>query len=337
MPRPLVLIASNEFDRPVTAPVVRFLEEDHGCEVVLYEADRVAGQKVSFGFAITNKGLGAISYGNRTFRIDDIGAAWYRRPNTFSPALDEDPAKMLSLNRERSAAQVFWDAIDPNRWLNAPQAMRQADRKLSQLLAAQSLGFIIPETVVSNDWSRIQSDLTAHSEAIVKMHNGQLHTAEGLRVMYTKHIPDLKAPHLQGLNPFPGIWQESIPGARQWRVTIVGNQVFAASVYQSHKARYDWREYQGTSEIEFKAEPFPDECAKRCLKLKDKLGLKGFAAIDLAERADGEMIFFEVNPNGQYGWIEDDLDMPISAAIAGELARIAHSKLFTRRSAPPKP
>ena len=40
-----------------------------------------------------------------------------------------------------------------------------------------------------------------------------------------------------------------------------------------------------------------------------------FGAIDLIETPSGEYVFLEVNPNGQWLWIDDLLQLGISDAI----------------------
>lgn len=44
-----------------------------------------------------------------------------------------------------------------------------------------------------------------------------------------------------------------------------------------------------------------------------------FAAIDLARRTDGGYTFFELNPNGQWAWVEQMTGLPLRAALANEL------------------
>jgi hypothetical protein len=36
-----------------------------------------------------------------------------------------------------------------------------------------------------------------------------------------------------------------------------------------------------------------------------------FGAIDLAQRPDGGFTFFEVNPNGQWAWVEQRTGLPL--------------------------
>ncbi len=53
--------------------------------------------------------------------------------------------------------------------------------------------------------------------------------------------------------------------------------------------------------------------------MMDRLKLN-FAAIDLVETPNEEFVFLEVNPNGQWLWLEDMLDLRISEAVALWLA-----------------
>lgn len=43
------------------------------------------------------------------------------------------------------------------------------------------------------------------------------------------------------------------------------------------------------------------------------------SAIDLIETPQGEFVFLEVNPSGQWGWIADLAGLPIPEAVADML------------------
>jgi len=62
----------------------------------------------------------------------------------------------------------------------------------------------------------------------------------------------------------------------------------------------------------------PKTIADKCVKLTKKLGLC-FGAIDLALIKDGSYIFFEINPNGQWGWLEEKTDLPMRSALLNML------------------
>lgn len=54
----------------------------------------------------------------------------------------------------------------------------------------------------------------------------------------------------------------------------------------------------------------------------DRLGLI-YGAIDIRRTAKGEHFFLEINPAGQYLWVEIDTKMKISDKIAKELINLA--------------
>ena len=64
----------------------------------------------------------------------------------------------------------------------------------------------------------------------------------------------------------------------------------------------------------------PKKIATACVDLTAALGLC-FGAIDLLVTPDGRYVFLEINPNGQWAFIEEFTGLPISDAIAGLLVQ----------------
>jgi hypothetical protein len=54
------------------------------------------------------------------------------------------------------------------------------------------------------------------------------------------------------------------------------------------------------------------------LALMDRLGLV-FGSIDMIVTPDGEHVFLEVNPNGQFDWVARRAGLPIYEALAALL------------------
>jgi len=46
-----------------------------------------------------------------------------------------------------------------------------------------------------------------------------------------------------------------------------------------------------------------------------------FSAIDLARHIDGTYVFFELNPNGQWAWVEQLTGLPLRYRLADLLTR----------------
>ena len=66
----------------------------------------------------------------------------------------------------------------------------------------------------------------------------------------------------------------------------------------------EWRPYQ-----------LPREVEERILRLMDYFVLN-YGAIDIIVTPDGRHVFLELNPSGEFFWLERTPGLPISQAIA---------------------
>lgn len=318
-----ILIASSSLDEVTWKPVADELTHQ-GYDVVAYEADKVAAGEMALDIHVDGDTGLRVWLGGRQLDLEAILAAWWRRPNAF--ARDQlDWARQLSLDQERRNMQTaLWSAIPGKVWLSAPEQIRRAENKIGQLLAAREVGFAIPQTVVSNRWFTINSLLP--EDIILKMSVGALYsgsTSDELLVLPTTRLTNDPTTLPVDSRPFPGYWQPYVSKGKEWRITVVGDKFFDAAIYTSDDAKTDWRMKQfDPTKVAFKAERFPDVQHQRCLAFLGNIGLR-FGAFDFIETPDGEIVFLECNPNGQYGWLEEQLGLPISKALAAELAHIA--------------
>src|SRR5439155_14491583 len=81
----------------------------------------------------------------------------------------------------------------------------------------------------------------------------------------------------------------------------------------TNHTRYDWRRYD-FCKTPHRPHALPAEVQARCVRLVRRLGLC-YGAIDMVLTPDGRYVFLEINPNGQYLWIEQETGLPISDAI----------------------
>jgi glutathione synthase/RimK-type ligase-like ATP-grasp enzyme len=114
----------------------------------------------------------------------------------------------------------------------------------------------------------------------------------------------------------PVIIQEYVPKLLEVRATVVGSQVFAAAIHsqRSHRTRHDWRHYD-FDRTPHEAHALPDRVSQLCIDLVQSLNLN-FGAIDLVLTPDDEYVFLEINPSGQWLWIQELTELPIGEAIA---------------------
>lgn len=217
---------------------------------------------------------------------------------------------------------TVWALYPEELWLNSPDNMHASERKLSQLLLARELGFTTPQTVVSSRWEFIEKRLDPSKRPIIaKMIRGIIADETAVKAFSTTKIDNSLIGRLRHAIPFPGIYQPFIEKAREWRVTVVGNRVFSAAIYTHATAKDDWRKHQTTSAVRFERATLPDDISAKCVAFLRHKKLK-FGAFDLIEQPDGKIIFLECNSNGEFGWLENELGLPISEAIADELINI---------------
>jgi glutathione synthase/RimK-type ligase-like ATP-grasp enzyme len=119
-------------------------------------------------------------------------------------------------------------------------------------------------------------------------------------------------------------FQEKVPKALELRATVVGGRVFTASIdSQAHaEARTDWRR-QGL-ELERAWQPYqlPPEVEVALLRLMDRFGLN-YGASDFIVQPDGAHVFLEVNPGGEFFWLDRAPGLGISGALADLLLGLA--------------
>jgi hypothetical protein len=110
-----------------------------------------------------------------------------------------------------------------------------------------------------------------------------------------------------------------VPKRFELRISVVGEQVFAAEIQSqdSNHTRHDWRRYDSFRTV-YRQHTLPDDLHQRCVRLIKLMGLR-FGAIDMVFTPDGRYVFLELNPNGQYLWLEEAANLPISDAIVDEL------------------
>ena len=306
-----VLIVSTAVDA-ATDEVVRILGE-RGTNVT-----RVNSEDLPFDGSLS---IDFQSASGTTLQYNGKGitaqAIWYRRVRTPPKPEKMDSGIYDFCLRENRATLLGGLMTQRTRWMNHPAAVWQAEFKPLQLRAAQDVGLRIPKTLVSNDPDAIARAQTQFGSMIVKpARSGHFWQGGEEYAIFTSA---LSAEHLDSLDDArwtPSIYQELLPKEVDVRVTFVGGKFFAAAIHSQTDpaAAIDWRKTENAGLPHSKIE-LPDLLLERLQRLMALLGLE-FGCIDLVKTPRGEYIFLEVNPSGQWLWLDDKLDLGISAAVA---------------------
>jgi glutathione synthase/RimK-type ligase-like ATP-grasp enzyme len=149
----------------------------------------------------------------------------------------------------------------------------------------------------------------------------RLRRAGAVQVIYTVSVTCADLGNDAELASAPVIWQRLIRPVCDLRATVVGDEIFAAriSIMDRTDAEVDWRAVE-TNRVQLEPCRLPPKIAELCFGLLASLDLT-FGAIDFIIDPEGCYYFLEINPAGQWGWIEKALRMPITDAILDRLQR----------------
>ena len=138
----------------------------------------------------------------------------------------------------------------------------------------------------------------------------------------TRLVTEEDTERLDAVRFSPVILQEYISGV-DVRVTVVGDELFAAEIdARRTQSPYDFRSVFDQCRVA--ATGLESDDRRRILHLMRRLGLV-YGALDFRRGDDGRLNFLEINPAGQWLFVEQRTGQPIAAALARELCRGARS------------
>lgn len=253
---------------------------------------------------------------------DEVRAVWARK--LWTPRLSDDldeRYRSMCVNESAAALEGFLDALHNVVWVNNLDHQRNAENKQRQLRLAARAGLRVPRTLVTNDAAAARQFFAeTEGQTVAKLLRPLTVSMDaGKPFVYTNRVREEDLAQAEALRHSPMVFQELIPKAYELRVACVAGQAFAGALDATGTSRghTDWRRAV-PEECRWQTAQLPTEVASSLHALMSELGLV-FGAVDLICTPEGEHVFLEVNPGGEWGMLEHDLGLPISEAIAAAL------------------
>jgi glutathione synthase/RimK-type ligase-like ATP-grasp enzyme len=309
-----VLIVTNDHDEHADAvilelnkrnvPVFRFHPEDfpHSCSVSIdIEDGRIHGE---------------LRNADHRVAFDDICAAWYRRSkNLYMGAVSRTSERLDDYVKAQSTATVVAVCAGlQTLWVSHPFRLRRGEVKALQLAEASRAGLKVPRTLISNDPAQARTFVDALGSrqcAIKPLIAIGVTDEQGYRLPLTTTLP---AGHsLESMAHAPTMLQPYVDKAFELRCVVIGEEIFCAKLdsQAEEKSRVDWRGGDPEHEIFM----LPEEVKASIRRLMSSFELN-FASLDMIVTPEGEFVFLELNPNGQWLWLEFELGLPLVATMA---------------------
>lgn len=315
-----VLIVTHSEDNDSVKFVTEALAR-RGAEVVRLDTDRFP---LELGLALSTAQGGEthILTTNCAHDLAGVGAVWYRRLRHPKGLEGLDPQIEQAAALESQATLLGLISTLDAFVLDSPHRVRYAEQKPLQLKLARALGLQVPHTLITNQPDEVRRFYqTCGGRMVTKMLSSFAIYEDGQEeVVFTTPVTPEHLEALEGLRYCPMVFQEMVPKALELRVTVVGERVFAASVdsQKLEATRFDWREDGAALMEAWRPYRLPAEVERKLLTLMDRLALN-YGAADFILTPGGEHVFLEVNPAGEFFWLELCPGLPISDALADVL------------------
>ncbi len=316
----VVTRTEDEFCTPRVLDAIRA----RGGEVFRLDTDRYPTE-VTLSVSMDSAGTDAVlTDGDRALRLADVTAVYHRRDET-GQRLPTDMDSALRGHSVAEARRVLRGCVEtlPCFHLDPEEKKRPGRNKQWQLELARRCGMDVPRTLITNDPAAARAFVEGNAGGTVaKMMNAvSVWDADGAeRALFTNEVTAEDVEALGGLALCPMTFQEKLAKALELRVTVVGREVFSAAVdsQSSERARVDWRREGGELIGAWVEHPLPEGVRDGALRMMDALGLN-YGAFDFVLTPEGRYVFLEVNPEGEFFWLEDTPGFALSEALAGVL------------------
>lgn len=311
----MILILSNKWDITVDFIVAEL--RARGCDFLRINTEDLASGQATI--CLPDLRILASKCGEVRDLTRTVNVIWNRRPgkpfDDILPSARPSPATQNFVNDQWLSWLEALQLIPNVTWINQPQANDAMENKARQLFMASKVGFQIPETVITNDPKEAWQLAKKHGNRLVAkaLYSPLIEEPNEDYFVFTNEITTADLTPEEEIKISPSIFQQCLNPKIDYRVTVVGETVFPVRVECQNQecSHIDWRVEK--SDLRFIACNLPSEVEELCRRYVKANGLV-FGAMDLVEY-NGRFFFLEINPNGEWGWLQKPNNIPIAEAL----------------------
>lgn len=296
--RSYILIITSSFDETVD-----YLENKYGSRISFYRLN--VDKFDDYQFYVTNDGWKIESSFGSIYN-KNIKSIYYRKP--YYPDLSEYELKYHGLIKN-DITTVVNGLVDSfcGRVLSKPKVLRYGENKINQLLYVSNKNILFPKSYIGNT-NKNFNNYFSNKKIIKPISIGRVGDGADVELYQTNLYKD--DDNRRDISLTPIYVQEYIEKKYEVRITIVGLNIYAVRIDTSNKI--DWRlDYSNHKYTVIKC---PKEIEDFCIQMLIDFQLE-FGAFDFIVTNDNQWYFLEVNPNGQWLWLEKILALDISEKI----------------------
>lgn len=259
-----------------------------------------------------------------SLNASQITGIWYRRPFARSETSGTATGEERFLSREW--LEVFKDILHPvpaSHWLNFPLSEYTASARILQYRLAKQADIGVPLWAICSNGSQAKPILSQFGgSAVMKpITHGLIEaTEEKDRVVFAERIgmEDIDG---DARWSSPVLLQKEIRPKIDIRVNVCDQHIFATTWTTVTKTtRVDIRAHTTAFDYAYEKLPLPEGLTEKVIALMHFLNLR-FATMDFALDESGTWWLLDVNPAGNWAWLDSVFDGELSKTIISALSK----------------
>jgi hypothetical protein len=305
----MLLILTSEKDLTADFLIVELL--NRGLPYFRLNAEDLAEANLTFALS-ENTVRREISGGPRKLDLNEVSAVWNRRALHPAVRMDISRSEIVFVAGELRHLALGLVLNPGIIWVNPIDRVSVAELKLYQLQVARQLGFRVPRTLVSRDAEALRRFAAGNKAGTIckPIFHGMFIDETSSYSVYTRRITP-ESIDADSAKICPIFLQEEIVRSADVRATFIGRDCFVADI-TGNPSLVDWRDPDVP--VSYRESSLGVEIEERCRSMLANLGLV-YGAFDFVRTPAGDLVFLEVNPTGEWAWLEDQLGFPMRDAF----------------------
>lgn len=268
---------------------------------------------------------GTLRTDHHSVDLADIRSVWVRTPNAYAfpdrlSTAERDFARREAKIGVGGALMALPDVL----WVNRPDRAATAVYRPLQWAVASRCGIDVPRSLVTNDPDAVErfAKESPHGVVVKPLSANLIYEDGTYKTGWTRRLSGNDLADLRGIDVTAHLVQDWVDKVWECRAAVVGDKIFAVAIHAgSDSARVDWRsDYEALS---YEVIDLPVGVADSLRSIMRELDLV-YGAFDLSiARVGTEDVysFLEINPGGQYGFLEAATGIPITESLVRFLAQ----------------
>ncbi len=313
----MILIVTNKKD--ITADYLIGELKRIGYEYIRFNTEDFP-QKITLHWEPNNYDESYIIFPKLKLKLNNIRSIWYRRPVNAIPhkEIEDSDSRKFIIQESKETLDGVFESLNCF-WMSKPSCIRRAENKLLQLTIASHFGLAIPKTIITNIPDSFEAFYRNNELVNKPIKGGRVENDDSVKLIYTNVINPGESRKLNLIKFCPTLFQEKISKKVDVRLTIIGQEVFGVAInsQKDEKTKIDWRRgIEG--KLSYSILQVPDYIREKCFEVMRYFNIS-FSAMDFILTTEGEYIFLELNPNGQWAWIQEITGLPMSKCMSDVL------------------